>query len=147
MFRRKTEKAAKRTIWRMSLKHPQGVYLAIFGREACSSETVELREHCYRASSFDLSTGAQVVETTMDTLPIELIDAFAKVNSAALIKGAALVHPGSDRHSFNRRCATSRSRSFNPLLDRWQRGPISHEGSLHTCSTSRGCLRARRPPT
>jgi hypothetical protein len=78
MFQRRVEKAAKRMIWRMSLKHPEGVYLAILGREACSSESVELQEHCYRASSFDLSTGAEVIETTMDTLPIELINAFAK---------------------------------------------------------------------
>jgi hypothetical protein len=78
MAERRVEKAAKRMIWRMSLKHPEGVYLAIFGQEASSADSVELQDHCYRASSFDLSTGAEVVELTMDTLPIEFIDAFAK---------------------------------------------------------------------
>lgn len=46
MAGRRVEKAAKRMIWRMSLKHPEGVYLAIFGQEASSADSVELQDHC-----------------------------------------------------------------------------------------------------
>jgi hypothetical protein len=78
MFRRKVAKVVKRVVWRMSSTDPAGVYLFSTECEASPARPAEAHERDFRASSIELSAGADVRETAIDTLPGELIDEFAR---------------------------------------------------------------------
>jgi hypothetical protein len=78
MFQRKVEKAVKRVIWRMSATDPAGSYHVSTDGRPERPARAEVHERGWRASSFDLLSGAEVCETSMDTLPGELVDEFSK---------------------------------------------------------------------
>lgn len=78
MFLRKLGKVGKRLVWRMSSAHPAGVYLTSTGSEPPSAVAPEAYERGFRGSAYELSSGAEVTETTMDALPGEVIDQFPR---------------------------------------------------------------------
>jgi hypothetical protein len=78
MFLRKLGKVGKRMVWRMSSAHPAGVYLTSSGKELTPAATPEVYERGFRASAFELSSGAEVIETDLEALPGELIDQFPR---------------------------------------------------------------------
>lgn len=77
MSRRKVFKSEKR-VWRLSESNPAGGFVSRTGRQVTSSGRGEVHESGFHASSLELSDGSQVIETALDTLPGELIDAFVK---------------------------------------------------------------------
>jgi hypothetical protein len=81
MFLRKLGKVGKRLVWRMSSAHPAGVYLTSKGNEPRSGAPAEACERDFRGSAFELSSGAEVIETAMDALPSELIAQFTRARS------------------------------------------------------------------
>jgi hypothetical protein len=80
MFQRKVEKLVKRVFWRMSSANPAGVYLTSAGCEptATAAAPLEAYERGLRGSAFELSSGAEVVETSMDSLPGDVVDQFSR---------------------------------------------------------------------
>ncbi len=81
MSRRKSQKAVKKIVWRISANHPTGVYVDLADSPNESSkppESVEIRDRGWQASSLELREGLGVSEAPMDTLPGELIDEFMK---------------------------------------------------------------------
>ena len=78
MSRRKSQKAVKKIVWRISANHPTGVYVDLADSPNESAESVEIRDRGWQASSLDLREGLGVSEAPMDTLPGELIDEFMK---------------------------------------------------------------------
>jgi hypothetical protein len=85
MFLRKLDKVGKRLVWRMSTAHPAGVYVTFTGSEppaappaapAAQTAPAEPYERGFRRSAFELSSGAEVIETAMDALPGEFADQF-----------------------------------------------------------------------
>ena len=78
MSRRKSQKAVKKIVWRISANHPTGVYVDLADSLNESAESVEIRDRGWQASSLDLREGLGVSEAPMDTLPGELIDEFMK---------------------------------------------------------------------
>lgn len=77
MSRRKVFESEKR-VWRLSESNPAGGFVSRTGRQVTSSGHGEVHESGFHASSLELSDGSQVIETALDTLPGELIDAFVK---------------------------------------------------------------------
>ncbi len=79
MFQRKVEKVVKRVLWRMSSTNPAGVYItSAGGQPIVTAVPFEACERGFRESTFELSSGAEVIETAMDSLPGEVIDQFSK---------------------------------------------------------------------
>ena len=75
MFHRKLEKVAKRLLWRMSSTDVAGVYFTPGGRvPVARAAPLENYERGFRASAFELSSGAEVSETAMDSNYGELLD-------------------------------------------------------------------------
>jgi len=77
MSRRRASESEKR-VWRMSESNPAGEFVSRTRRQVTSSAHGELTESGFHTSSLELSTGSEVLETELDTLPGELIDAFVK---------------------------------------------------------------------
>jgi hypothetical protein len=80
MFERKPVKKMPRVVWRMSTKNPAGEFVSTSGRHPSSADPDEVHERGVHASSLDLSTGSDVMETDLDTLPGELVDEFLKAS-------------------------------------------------------------------
>lgn len=78
MFERKAVEKARRVVWRMSLTNPAGAFVLHCERQSKSPSPGEVHERGVRASSLDLATGSEVIETDMDTLPGELVDELLK---------------------------------------------------------------------
>jgi hypothetical protein len=79
MFARKPAKVKKRLVWRMSAANPAGEFVSPSKRQAARASPAEVHERGFRVSSMELSTGSDVIETEMNTLPGELVDEFFKV--------------------------------------------------------------------
>ena len=67
-----------RMIWRFSPAHPAGEYVLATKARTTAEAQPEVVEPWFHQSSIELSTGTDVVETEMHTLPGELVDAFLK---------------------------------------------------------------------
>lgn len=78
MSRDKTVKEGKRLVWRISATCPAGAFVTASGRNTDAAPPVEPYARGRLASSLELSTGADVQEVDMNTLPDDLIDAFTK---------------------------------------------------------------------
>lgn len=79
MFQRNLDRVGKRVVWRMSSTNPAGVYLTSKGSEPrAAAAPLESFEFGFRASAFELSSGAAVIETEMDALPADVIDQFSR---------------------------------------------------------------------
>ena len=78
MFKRKVTKMVKRVVWRMSSTDPAGVYLSLTEGKTVPAAPVEVHERDFHASSRELSAGAEVRETVIDTLPGEPIGESAR---------------------------------------------------------------------
>lgn len=78
MFERKPVKKVQRVVWRMSTTNPAGEFVSTGGRQPSSPDPDEVHERGVHASSLDLSTGSEVFETDLDTLPGDLVDEFLK---------------------------------------------------------------------
>jgi hypothetical protein len=78
MFQRKLEKVAKRLLWRMSSTDLAGVYFTA-GRRVPTARAapLEVYERGFRGSAFELSSGAEVIETAMDSQSVEFLDPFS----------------------------------------------------------------------
>ena len=80
VFERKVVVKVKRVVWRMSATNPAGEFVLHCERRSNRPDPQDVHERGVRASSFDLSTGSDIIETGMDTLPGELDDEFLKVS-------------------------------------------------------------------
>lgn len=78
IFKRKAVKKAKRLVWRMSAANPAGEFVCASDREAKSAGPAEVHERGFHASSMELTNGSEAIETEMNTLPGELVDAFLR---------------------------------------------------------------------
>jgi hypothetical protein len=76
MFEPKVVKKPTRRVWRMSVTNPAGEFVLPCERQSKSADPWEVHERGVRASSLDLSTGSEVIEMDMATLPGELFDEF-----------------------------------------------------------------------
>lgn len=77
MGRVKTVNHPERVIWRMTQANPRGELVRVSGLKAGGAPRCESVERGCAVSSLELLSGADVDEMPMDTLPGELIDAFA----------------------------------------------------------------------
>jgi len=80
MFERKVVKKVKRVVWRISASNPEGVLVSACGRPTERAGPVDGDESGYGTSSMELENGSDIIETAMDTLPGELVDAFLKAD-------------------------------------------------------------------
>jgi hypothetical protein len=78
MFERKVIEKVKRMVWRMSATNPAGEFVLHCEPQSKRPDPGDIHERGVHASSLDLSTGSDVIETDMDTLPGELVDEFLK---------------------------------------------------------------------
>jgi len=79
MFDRKAVEKVKRVVWPMSATNPAGEFVLHCEPQSKRPDPEDVHERGVHASSLDLSTGSDVTETDMDTLPGELVDEFLKV--------------------------------------------------------------------
>ncbi len=77
MFRTKRDEDPGRTVWRMSPEHPQGRFVRVSSRPPRILTDAEAHPQSSAASSLDLWCGVDVSEVAIDTLPGELLEAFA----------------------------------------------------------------------
>lgn len=80
MFQRKVVKNPTGLVWRMSATNLAGEFVLPSARHRKDTDSAELHDRGFHASSLDLSIGSDVLETEMHTLPGELIDAFIKAD-------------------------------------------------------------------
>lgn len=80
MFERKVVKKVQRQVWRMSATNPAGEFVVPAERHSNSAGHADAQERGFRASSWDLSNGSDVIETDMDTLPGELVEVFLEAS-------------------------------------------------------------------
>lgn len=78
MVKSRTDIEANPLIWRISADHPHGVFIPASIRPVKPARLSELRKTGFDESSHDLLNGAEVTETSMDTLPSELAEAFKR---------------------------------------------------------------------
>lgn len=108
----KTDRGVQRVVWRISQAHPQGEYVQVPAYRLKNTMPSETHERGFSISSLDLLRGTDVTETSMDTLPDEFIEAFAR--SMPAVDGASAepsYAPNTQTHMPNdpRRDATGRA--------------------------------------
>ena len=81
MFRRKHEVPTSKIVWRMTAADPVGVDIDLSELRSEAKTPLEKPDRGWLESSRDLLQGLRVCETPMDTLPNELIEAFAKAEA------------------------------------------------------------------
>jgi len=77
VVRRNTGQGDHKIIWRMSQANPQREWVEVSAGRRMNRPLHVAHEQSFSVSSMDLLSGMDVSETAMDTLPGDLIDAFA----------------------------------------------------------------------
>lgn len=80
MFWRKVVKPPPKLIWRLSGAQLAGTYILADARGRTPVARDGAHESGFHGSTLDLLNGADVSETELDSLPGDLVDAFAPVS-------------------------------------------------------------------
>ena len=80
MLRRKADARTNKIIWRMTLPNPVSVDIDLTDLTPKGNAPVDLPDHGWLESSYELRHGLHVREVPMDKLPDDLIRAFARYN-------------------------------------------------------------------
>ncbi len=80
MLRRKADARANRIIWRMTMAGPVSVDIDLTDLTPRGNAPLDLPDHGWLESSYELRHGLRVREVPLDKLPDDLIRAFARSN-------------------------------------------------------------------
>jgi hypothetical protein len=78
MLPRKVDARANRIIWRMTMAGPVSVDIDLTDLKSEANSRLDLPDHGWLESSYELRHGLDVRELPMDRLPDDLYRAFAK---------------------------------------------------------------------
>ena len=78
MLPRKVDARANRIIWRMTMADPVSVDIDLTDLTSKANAPLDVPDHGWLESSYELRHGLHVREVPMDKLPDDLIKAFAK---------------------------------------------------------------------
>ena len=78
MLRRKADVRANRIIWRMTVVDPVSVDIDLTDLTSEGNAPLDLPDHGWLESSYELRHGLDVRELPMDRLPEDLLKTFAK---------------------------------------------------------------------